>query len=79
MTLQTKLHFFLLLALAASMPAVAQPTAFSYTGHFIDNDQPANGNYDLQFALYDADAGGNVVAGPISASSVAVGPRWYRS
>ena len=32
-------------------PAVAQTTAFSYQGRFNDNGTPANGIYDLRFAI----------------------------
>ena len=34
-------------------PALAQGTAFTYQGRLNDAAGPANGNYDMQFKLYD--------------------------
>ena len=42
--------------------AEAQQTAFTYQGKLTDNGSPANGNYDLQFDLWDATTGGNQVS-----------------
>ena len=50
----------------------AQGTAFTYTGRLNNNGAPANGAYDLRFTIYDASAGGNVVAGPLTVSPVDV-------
>jgi hypothetical protein len=36
----------------------AQTTAFTYQGRLSDSSMTANGGYDLQFALYDAETGG---------------------
>ncbi len=36
-------------------------TAFTYQGHLYDSNRVANGQYDLQFKLYDADVDGNQV------------------
>ena len=44
--------------------AFSQGTAFTYQGRLIDSSGPANGNYDLRFILYTADAGGSQM-GPI--------------
>ena len=73
MKTKLKLHSFLLLVLLG-VPAwvCAQGTAFTYTGRLINNGVPANGPYDLRFTLYDASAGGNVVAGPLPFSPVDV-------
>lgn len=38
--------------------AYAQGTAFTYQGALSDGGSPANGSYDLRFALYDALSGG---------------------
>ena len=50
----------LLVALTVLLPvfAAAQGTAFSFQGRLNDGSNPANGNYDLQFRLYDAIASG---------------------
>ncbi len=60
-TRQTESKHFrgrLLLALLAGLGAAtahvhAQGTAFTYQGNLSDGGGPANGNYDLTFALYD--------------------------
>jgi len=52
----------------------AQTTAFTYQGRLSDAGNPANGNYDLQFKLFDALAGGaqqgaTLVRTPVAASA----------
>src|SRR4028119_747237 len=47
--------------IAFSTTAFSQTTAFIYQGRMADLNTPANGTYDLQFALYDALTGGNQV------------------
>ena len=60
----------LTLALAWSAPknagAVAQGTAITYQGHLIHQGQPANGQFDFEFRLYDAVTGGTAVGGAVS-------------
>jgi lysophospholipase L1-like esterase len=41
--------------------AFGQGTAFTYQGRLNDGGQPANGSYDFQFAIYDADTNGHPV------------------
>ena len=41
--------------------ADAQTAAFTYQGKLTENNQPANGTYQMQFGLYDAPAGGNQI------------------
>src|SRR2546427_2569625 len=41
--------------------ASAQTTAFTYQGRLTDGGTPANGNYDLQFALWDSSSGGSQI------------------
>ena len=41
--------------------AAAQTTGFTYQGRVTDGGMPANGNYDLQFVLWDSASGGNQV------------------
>ncbi|MBK8466628.1 MAG: hypothetical protein IPL32_12430 [Chloracidobacterium sp.] len=50
----------------------AQTTAFSYQGSLKDGASAANGNYDFQFALYDAVSGGNQLGSTLTRNSVAV-------
>ena len=54
----------LLLAVSAAY-ADTQTTAFTYQGNLTSNGQPANGNFDLTFSLYDAATGGNQVGSQI--------------
>src|SRR5437588_7821463 len=51
---------FMVLCVFASA-AFAQTTSFTYQGRLTDGGTPANGNYDLQFALFDNSAGGTQV------------------
>ncbi len=52
--------------------AFAQGTAFTYQGQLNETGNPANGNYDFQFAVYDSSGGGTRIAGPLTNSAVAV-------
>jgi FtsZ-binding cell division protein ZapB len=49
----------------------AQTTEFSYQGFITENNAPANGNYDLEFRLFDAATGGTLI-GTLQRSNVAV-------
>src|SRR5712692_5052776 len=52
------------IALAISLSAsaaYAQTTSFTYQGRLTDGGTAANGNYDLQFVLFDASSGGTQV------------------
>lgn len=46
--------------------AFAQTTTFSYQGKLTDGANAANGNYDLQFALFDSLAGGNQIGSTLT-------------
>lgn len=61
-----------LAVLGATISARAQSTAFTYQGRLNFNGAPVNGPYDFQFAVYEAGAGGNPVAGPISLNALNV-------
>jgi hypothetical protein len=52
--------------------AFAQTTAFNFQGRLNDGANPANGNVELQFKLFDALAGGNQIGADISRPGVAV-------
>jgi microcystin-dependent protein len=47
-------------------------TAFTYQGRLNAGATAANGSYDMSFAVYDANVAGNLIAGPITNSAVAV-------
>ena len=71
----------LILALLASFGGgtIAAPvgTAFTYQGRLKSAGQPANGNYDLRFTLYDAATNGAVVAGPLTNAAVVVSNGYF--
>lgn len=52
---------FVLLVLSANI-ASAQTTEFTYQGRLDNGGNPANGNYDFQFRLFDVATGGNALA-----------------
>lgn len=51
---------------------LAQGTAFTYQGRLNDDGAPANGIYDLRFAIYDSSGGAGLVSGPLTKSPTAV-------
>lgn len=61
----------LAIALTASATS-AQTSSFSYQGRLADGGTPANGNYDLQFALWDSLSGGSQVGSTQTVNTVAV-------
>ena len=72
--MKTRLSALILLT-ALSTPsqrlsAAPLDTAFTYQGRLAEGTNAASGLYDLRFALYDALAGGNLVAGPLTNSSI---------
>jgi hypothetical protein len=52
--------------------AFAQTTAFNYQGRLTDAGSPANGNYQMQFKLFDALSGGSQIGATISDVAVTV-------
>lgn len=64
----------LLFTLSAFNAVLAQTTTFTYQGKLTDAGNPANGNYDLQFKLFDAlssgtQQGATLVRNPVAASA----------
>lgn len=57
---------------AANFCGFSQGTAFTYQGRLAQNEINATGVYDLRFAIYDFEVGGNLIAGPLQLSSVRV-------
>lgn len=64
----------MLAAASLTLSAYAQQssTAFTYQGFLRDNGQPANGVYDLRFALYDSPSGGNQIGRIVLVEDVTV-------
>lgn len=58
--------------LVCAAAALAQSTGFTYQGRLTDGGTAANGNYDLQFALWDSLSGGNQVGATQTLNTVAV-------
>ena len=52
-----------LLTSVLCLPVFAQGTAFTYQGRLNQGANPANGTYDLQFALFDAASAGTQQSG----------------
>jgi hypothetical protein len=71
--MKTKLQFTFIAALVLlAGRGFAQGTAFTYQGRLDDGGAPADGIYDLRFAIYDGATGGSVVAGPMINAATAV-------
>ena len=62
----------LFLTMLLTCAAQAQTTAFTYQGRLTDGTTAAGGTYDLGFALYDADTGGNLIGTAITRPNVTV-------
>src|SRR4051812_20700707 len=58
--------------LALTWSALAQTTAFTYQGRLNEGGNPANGSYDLTFALFDDASAGNQVGGVITNAATGV-------
>ena len=69
-----KRHLMLVILLnaACAVAAFAQTTEFTYQGSLKDGVNAANGNYDFEFALFDALSGGNQAGAPLTRNMVVV-------
>src|SRR5271155_3745616 len=66
-------RLFCALAVLCSVETLcAQGTAFMYQGRLNDGGNPATGNYDLRFQVYDAVTNGNAISVPLTNSATAV-------
>ena len=66
------LFTIVLAMLLSATTARAQTTSFVYQGRLSDGGTAANGNYDLQFALFDNASGGLQVGSTQTLNTVAV-------
>jgi|SRR5215831_36340 len=64
--------FTILLAVLSASAIFGQTSGFTYQGRLTDGGMPANGNYDLQFALFDAADGSNQIGQTKVVSNVPV-------
>ena len=62
----------LLVILFGATSAMSQTTSFTYQGRLTDGGTAANGNYDLQFALWDSVSGGSQIGSTQTLNTVAV-------
>ena len=71
---RTLLAAALLVALssATAVTSSSQSSAFTYQGELSASGQPANGTFDMTFALFDAASGGNQVGATVSANQYPV-------
>jgi hypothetical protein len=58
--------------LSGITPAAPFGTAFTYQGRLTDGPAPANGNYDLRFAVFDAANGPNQIGPTLTTAASAV-------
>src|SRR5437763_5560338 len=70
-------NFFAMLTMVLAIlfsasSVVAQTSSFTYQGRLTDGGTAANGNYDLQFALFDSLSGGTQVGSTQTINTVAV-------
>src|SRR6059036_178074 len=64
--------FIVLWLIAGASTAFAQTTSFTYQGRLTDGGTPANGNYDLQFVLFDSLSGGAQIGSTQALNTVPV-------
>jgi hypothetical protein len=62
----------LLVLLAGNLVADPLGSAFTYQGQLDAGGSPANGSYDLQFAVFDASSGGSQVSSTLTNTATAV-------
>jgi len=55
-----------------SVTTLAQSSSFTYQGRLTDGGTAANGNYDLQFALFDSASGGTQIGSTQTLNTVLV-------
>jgi hypothetical protein len=78
---------WLALAWPAALPARGESSGksllapigsgFTYQGRLVDNNSPANGSYDIQFLLFDAEAVGVQIGTTVTHSDVAVSQGFF--
>jgi hypothetical protein len=57
---------------ASTLLGMSLGTAFTYQGRLTDGGSPANGDYDFEFRLYDADSGDGQVGSTVTVGDVTV-------
>jgi trimeric autotransporter adhesin len=72
MTTLKRFYIVGLILFGATQSAFTQGTTFTYQGRLNDGISPANGIYDLTFAMFGVSSNGSPVAGPLTNSAVGV-------
>jgi hypothetical protein len=67
-----KILFIILMIVLSAGASFGQTSSFTYQGRLTDGGTPANGIYDLQFALFDAAGGTNQIGPTQTISTVGV-------
>ena len=62
----------MVISVLLGVPVAGQTSGFVYQGRLTDGGTPANGNYDLQFALWNSLSGGTQVGSTQAINTVAV-------
>ena len=70
--MKNKSIFVILFILVTSFSAFSQTTVFTYQGSLKDGATVANGNYDFEFALFDALSNGNQIGASLPFNNIAV-------
>ena len=70
--MRIKLLLTLTALLALATVAFAQGTAFTYQGRLLANGAPAQGAYDFEFRVFDAETSGAQQGGTVPISALAV-------
>lgn len=72
LTTVSKAIALVVLFISSTAAAFGQTTAFTYQGSLKNGGTPATGNYDFEFALYDAVSGGTQLGSNVQRLNVAV-------
>jgi hypothetical protein len=70
--MSNKIGFIILIIVLSAGASFGQASSFTFQGRLTDGGFPANGNYDLQFALFDAASGGNQIGQTKTLSGIPV-------
>jgi len=69
---QTNLVVLVAFMLSSMLDVRAQNTAFSYQGRLSGGGNPANGNFDLRFVVFDASSAGGQVGSTLTNTAITV-------
>jgi hypothetical protein len=69
-----RIALFLLLSTCGAQfsTLLAQGTAFTYQGRLSNGSNPAGGNYDFRFTIWNAESGGSLVDGTVGTNALAL-------